>query len=191
VPAGAGDPPAGRPRAERLCWHGGSGDDDGWVQAPIVVGVDGSESSLAALQWAIDQASCTGAALRAVTAWWFPNEPTPFGIIPDIPAPENQLDRVKTKLDEVLQEQVPSWGELRVTTEVIEGPAATVLTEASRHAALLVVGSRGRGLVAEVLLGSVSEYCVRHAACPVVVVRGVAERGGAPARETAPGRTSH
>jgi nucleotide-binding universal stress UspA family protein len=137
----------------------------------IVVGVDGSEHSIEALRWAARQAKVTGARLDVVTAWTFPNEPTPFGIVPDLPLRPEQLAEVEATLREVVGRIVtPAWG-VEVKAEVISGHAAVVLTQASREAALLVVGSRGRGAVAEVLLGSVSEHCVRHASCPVVVIR--------------------
>lgn len=140
----------------------------------IVVGVDGSPPSIEALRWAIQQAASTRANLRAVTAWNFPNDPTPFGVIPELPPAPDQLEQVRNKLDAVVAEVGASRSDVQVRTEVIRGHAPSVLVAAARHADLLVVGSRGRGALAEVLLGSVSEYCVRHAACPVVVVREVA-----------------
>jgi nucleotide-binding universal stress UspA family protein len=141
-------------------------------RSTIVVGVDGSIPSIEALKWAFGQAVLTGAALRVVTAWNFPNEPTPFGIVPEVPTPPDQLDRVEERLREVVAQVVGSSTGLEVETEVIRGRDGSVLVEAARDAELLVVGSRGRSALAEVLLGSVSEYCVRHARCPVVVFRG-------------------
>ena len=78
---------------------------------------------------------------------------------------------MEARLTEAVQAEAPVGASAAVTTEVVPGHAGAVLVEASRRAALLVVGSRGRGRLAEALLGSVSEHCVRHAACPVVVVR--------------------
>lgn len=140
-------------------------------QPTIVVGVDGSAPSIEALQWALRQAGLTGASLRVVTAWTFPDEPTPFGIVPELPAQPDQLAQVQAKLEAVVAETTTGSTGIRVTAEVIRGRAAPVLLEAARAADLLVVGSRGRGGLAEVLLGSVSERCVRHAPCPVVVLR--------------------
>lgn len=140
----------------------------------IVVGVDGSAPSVEALRWAVRQARSTGASLRVVTAWAFPEEPTPFDIVPDVPLPPDQLAQVEARLEAMVGETGARASGLPVTTEVISGHAASVLVEAARHAELLVVGHRGRRALAEVLLGSVSEHCVRHATCPVVVVRAAA-----------------
>ena len=137
----------------------------------IVVGVDGSKPSIEALRWAARQAELTGSDLHVITAWTYPNEPTPFGIVPDVPAHPDQLSEVRTKLQEVVGQALPPSMDVDVDTEVTAGHPASVLVDASRGANLLVVGNRGRGVVAEMLLGSVSEYCVRRASCPVVVVR--------------------
>jgi nucleotide-binding universal stress UspA family protein len=67
-----------------------------------------------------------------------------------------------------------SYPGLAFEAVTVEGEPGTLLVEESRHAALLVVGSRGHSGVASVLLGSVSGHCVHHAACPVVVIRGEA-----------------
>lgn len=141
------------------------------IKQTIVVGVDGSKPSVLALQWAVRQAELTGAAVRAITAWNFPNDPTPFGIVPDIPPPQDQVDKVRARLEEVVAGSVPASSDVEVRAEVITGHAASILVEAASDAELLVVGNRGRGAVAEALLGSVSEHCVRHSACPVVVLR--------------------
>jgi nucleotide-binding universal stress UspA family protein len=145
------------------------------AKLPVVVGVDGSPPAIDALRWAVAQAEQTGAPVRAVTAWTFPDEPTPFGIVPDLPPRPDQLALVRAKLEAVVAEAARTACIL-VQAEVIRGRAAAVLVESARDAALLVVGSRGRGALAEALLGSVSEYCVRHAPCPVVVVRGAVQR---------------
>ena len=138
----------------------------------IVVGVDGSEPSIDALRWAARQAAVTGAALHVVTAWTFPNEPTPFEVVPDLPVRPEQLSKVESKLTELIGRVVPATSGVEATARVVTGRASEVLIEESRHARLLVVGNRGRGAFAKALLGSVSERCVRHASCPVVVVHG-------------------
>jgi nucleotide-binding universal stress UspA family protein len=109
--------------------------------------------------------------LRVVTAWCFPEHPAPFGIVPDIPVPAGELDVVHGRLDDLTRGVVGEVDGLDVRTRVIAGDAVSVLLEAAGGAQLLVVGSRGRGAFAGMLLGSVSDHCVRHAACPVVVVR--------------------
>jgi nucleotide-binding universal stress UspA family protein len=137
----------------------------------IVVGVDGSDSSLRALSWAARQAELTGFLLQAVTVWSYPDQPTPFGIVPDLRQPGRAVSEARRRLEEVTaaERSHHHLGELR--TDVVDGAPAAVLVEAARGAELLVVGSRGRGALMGMLLGSVSEHCVRYAPCPVVVVR--------------------
>jgi len=136
----------------------------------IVVGVDGSGPSTDALEWAARQAELTGARLEVLTAWAFAEEPTPFGIVPPVLPAGDPLAEAQADLDQLVvvvrqRHHLPD-----VRADVVRGHAADVLLEAAHGAALLVVGSRGRGAIAGMLLGSVSEHCVRHAACPVVVV---------------------
>jgi nucleotide-binding universal stress UspA family protein len=134
----------------------------------IVVGVDGSEPSKRALRWAADQAKLVGAELEAVTAWEYP--PT-LGWAPPYPSDFDPDKDARRALQETADAVLgPDHGVgLRIT--VTEGHPAFVLTEAAKGAELLVVGSRGHGAFAGMLLGSVSEYCASHASCPVVVVR--------------------
>jgi len=137
----------------------------------IVVGVDGSEPSIRALQWAARQAEWSGATLEVLTAWTFPEHPAPLGIVVHVPWPDELIAEARVKLDEVIGDALPNIDPQRVIARVIRGSSVRVLLDAARDAELLVVGSRGRGAMAELLLGSVSEHCVRHAGCPVVVVR--------------------
>ncbi|MEV6940785.1 universal stress protein [Streptomyces sp. NPDC051172] len=138
------------------------------VSSPlIVVGVDGSEASRAALRWAARQAGLTGAELRPVQAWRLPptyGMPTDYS---DVDFEKQARENLRRTLDETLGEHpgVP------VAPQVVEGHPAAVLTEAARNADLLVVGSHGHGAFAGMLLGSVSHHCVHHATCPVTVVR--------------------
>jgi nucleotide-binding universal stress UspA family protein len=138
-----------------------------------VAGVDGSPSSLAALRWAVQQARLTGATVDAVIAWHYPVLAVPVG-----PAPAAILDTAdfEKAADEVLTDAisaaVESSSDVRVNAQVKEGNAAQVLLDAAAGADLLVVGSRGHGGFAEALLGSVSQHCVHHAPCAVVIVRG-------------------
>jgi nucleotide-binding universal stress UspA family protein len=147
---------------------------------PIVVGVDGSEDSKNAMRWAARQAELTGATLTAVTAWQLPvsfgtawQMPATYGRSHDFAQEDFAEDARKTlhaAIDEVLGED----RRVSVTPQLVIGHAAQVLIEASREASLLVVGGRGHGGFAGMVLGSVSQHCVSHAACPVVVVRPVA-----------------
>ncbi len=143
------------------------------VNAPgprVVVGVDGSGSSLRALRWALRQAGWMDLPLEVVTAWCFPEHPAPLGVTPDVPWQEELMAQAQTKLEEIVSEVVPDRQRRVVRAKVVRGPAAQVLLAEAQGADLLVVGSRGRGAVQEFLLGSVSERCVRHAGCPVVVI---------------------
>jgi nucleotide-binding universal stress UspA family protein len=136
----------------------------------IVVGVDGSDSSKAALAWAMQQARLTGASLEAVIAWHYPTTyGYPLAVAPISSAAEVAQRVLNTALDEVRQQH--PGGPVAITPKVIEGIAARVLLDESDGADLLVVGSRGYGGFAEALLGSVGQHCVHHATCPVVVVR--------------------
>jgi len=135
----------------------------------IVVGVDGSASSKAALRWAIRQAKLTGAAVQAVTAWRFP---LGYGMAAiDGASVIDYETSAKQILTEALAEVSGLDPEVPVRPLVTEGHAAEVLLKAARGAQLLVVGSRGHGGFTSALLGSVSMYCVLHAHCPVLVMR--------------------
>jgi nucleotide-binding universal stress UspA family protein len=136
----------------------------------VVVGVDGSDPSLRALRWAARQAAVTGSNLEVVTAWTFPEHAAPLGVVPKVPWPDELLAQAQETLDRLLDEVLPDRDKDRVHATVRRGSAAPVLLEAARDADLLVVGSRGRGEFTELVLGSVSDSCARHAGCPVVVV---------------------
>lgn len=135
----------------------------------IVVGVDGSPPSVAALRWAAEQAELTGAAVEVITTWEFP---TSYGWVPAFPPDFDPAADTARQLAETVRIALGERPAVEVRTTVLEGHAALALADASKGAALLVVGSRGHGAFAGMLLGSVSEYCVAHASCPVVVVRG-------------------
>ncbi len=138
----------------------------------IVVGVDGSVGSRAALRWAVAEARLRRAPLEVVSVWQFPVMTTlpAFGAMPP---PENLGGEAESSLLAVLaEEEVTSTEEAPVSTIVAEGSPAAALIEAASDADLLVVGSRGHGGFTGMLLGSVSQHCVGHARCPVVVVRG-------------------
>jgi len=149
----------------------GSGSEpQGDVVKRVVVGVDGSEPSLRALRWAARDAELTGAVLDVITVWTFPEHAAPLGLVVRVPWPEDVMAQARQALDALIERELPGWDSQRVHAQVIRGSAAAVLLEAARDADLLVVGSRGRGAFADLLLGSVSERCVRQAPCPVVVV---------------------
>jgi nucleotide-binding universal stress UspA family protein len=136
----------------------------------IVVGVDGSAGSAAAFAWALRQAEVTGSEVTAVLAysyelWWIDG-----GTDYESKIIEDDALRARSKLDQILAAWVPESSPVAVHPIVVEGHTTTALLEVARDAALLVVGSRGRGVLAGLLLGSVSQRCAERASCPVVVV---------------------
>jgi len=135
------------------------------TRALVVVGVDGSDESIKATKWAADYAAATGATLELVTAWRWPDLYGALASIPNFdPKAEGQALLEKAAADLTLPDE-------QVRLLVVNGFATQVLTAQAATADLLVVGTRGLGGARSVLLGSVSNYCVHHADCPVVVVR--------------------
>ena len=132
----------------------------------IVVGVDGSDSSKAALRWAIRQAKLTGASVDAVTAWRYP---AGYGWTPVASELDFESD-AKRALTEALGEVSGLDPDVPVRPLVAEGNTAEVLLRTAKGADLLVIGSRGHGGLASALIGSVSLNCVLHAHCPVLVL---------------------
>lgn len=133
----------------------------------IVVGVDGSPSSVEALRWAARQAELSGAELHAITAWRLP---TTYGWVPPI-ADFDWASNAGSVLDRSIKEALDDTGTGVVHRHVVEGHAPRVLLQAADDAELVVVGSRGHGEFAGMLLGSVAQHVLAHAPCPVVVVR--------------------
>jgi nucleotide-binding universal stress UspA family protein len=141
-------------------------------QGDVVVGVDGSEGSAHALRWAVDEAASRGARLSVVHGWWTPY-PIPPGGLGLAPADPEQFTAQSQKLlQEMVDDAVTRAGRSPSDLELlpIQEPAAPALLDRARDAALLVVGSRGRGGFTGLLLGSTSQQCVHHATCAVVVV---------------------
>lgn len=141
----------------------------------IVVGVDGSEASVEALRQAQRLAVPLGAEVDAVACWEYPNIYDTYVAV--------GIGGFKERAEELLQEAMTTAfaGERpeNVHTHVVEGLARSVLIDASKEADLLVVGRRGHGGFAGLLLGSVSSACVSHAHCPVLVVQRPAAEGKA------------
>lgn len=134
----------------------------------IVVGLDGSEAASAALAFAVTEARLRGAQVDAVIAWHEPYvAPTMTPVVADPAVFEESAERV---LDRALEGIDQSAEPVKVERRVVHGAAASVLLEAAEGASLLVVGSRGRGGFAGLLLGSVSQQVVHHATCPVVII---------------------
>lgn len=138
----------------------------------IVVGVDGSPASRKALEWAGEEAARHGSEMTVLTAWL--STPPPLaGVSSTLPthgatdARETAKELLMESIGDVLGEDPP----FLVQPQLKEGNAAKVLIDHSEDADLLVVGSRGHGGFAGLLLGSVSQHVAAHARCTVVVVR--------------------
>ncbi len=144
-------------------------DDTGQLER-FVVGIDGSEESLHALRWAADLARAVGATIEVVTAYHY----TPVGVgspwVPVVPMVSEQ--EMRENASEVLDGVVEraSAADVVVERTVAEGGAATRLRDRAEDADLLVVGNRGHGGFAGLLLGSVSRRCLSRPSRPVVVV---------------------
>ncbi len=134
----------------------------------IVVGVDGSDPSKAALAWAIRQGRLTGATVEALIAWIFP---ATYGHPVPVPPSIDFEEVAREVLTLAIADVSSPDDQVTIRPKVVEGIAAQVLLDASAGADLLVVGNRGHGGFIESLLGSVGQHCVHHAKCPVVVVR--------------------
>jgi nucleotide-binding universal stress UspA family protein len=141
-------------------------------QELVVVGVDGSAESVAALAWAARHASAAGARVQALMAWHYPGA---VGGPPMEHAPETVRhqteEQIRATLDKAVAQACPGQ-QPGVETSIGYGHPAKVLIDASTEADLLVVGSHGHGSWTGMLVGSVSIHCVTGAFCPVVVVRG-------------------
>lgn len=137
----------------------------------IVVGVDGSDNARAALEWAFGEARLRKANLHVVTVWTYPYVIATPGAGAAAATLSELEDSAKATLSESIQAVVGAGDpDVRVTTAVTEGPVTRTLLDAAKGADLLVVGSRGRGGFAGLLLGSVSQSVSHHAPCPVVIV---------------------
>ncbi|GAA2690117.1 MULTISPECIES: universal stress protein [Actinosynnema] len=133
----------------------------------IVVGVDGSPASADALRWAVEEAGQRGCSVDAVIVW----QMDPGMVLGPVSGAEALAIDPETTREGYMRLLEAMVAQFDVNKVFMEGEPGRVLVEASRDADLLVVGSRGRGLLREALTGSVSSYCVHHAECPVVVLR--------------------
>jgi nucleotide-binding universal stress UspA family protein len=140
----------------------------------IVVGVDHSDAAKEALRFAAEEAGLRQTTLCAIHAWQFGyiGSSGIEGSVPVLGAAHGEHRRAaEAALETAIRNALPDTDEFEVKCRVLEGAAADVLVAESRDADLLVVGSRGHGGFAQLLLGSVSQQCAHHAECPVVIVR--------------------
>jgi nucleotide-binding universal stress UspA family protein len=138
----------------------------------IVVGIDGSPDSQIALEWAVRQAELTSSTLEVVTTWEWPNT---YGAPFALPAEYDPDADARRVLEEAVAPIHAAHPSVTIRASAVKGPPAPTLVDLSQGADLLVVGSRGHGEFAGMLIGSVSNHCVSHAHCSVVVVRPPAE----------------
>ena len=149
---------------------------------PIVLGIDGSPISISALRWSARYAALTGHSLEVIVVWdWYRS---PGWYTPVLAGLDPQGDATHV-LEKALIDLESEWPDLSIRSRVVEGNPSPVLTEASKSASMLVVGSRGHGEFTGMLLGSVSEYCATHARCPVLVFR-PCERASGPSQQDQP-----
>jgi nucleotide-binding universal stress UspA family protein len=159
----------------------------------VVVGVDGSPGAGEALRWALAEARLRKVPLRVVHAWTYGYAGATaggygnLGFIGSFDSPGADAGNLGRAAEETLEtaigEAVGETTDVEIERQVVEGGAAAVLLDAAAAGDLLVVGSRGHGGFAGLLLGSVSQQCVHHAQCPVVVVR--SSKGDAAGHESA------
>ncbi|KAA5825488.1 universal stress protein [Saccharopolyspora hirsuta] len=152
---------------------------------PLVVGVDGSAASARALRWALVEGRRRGVPVFALEVWEshaVTAGPGPLLMYPNL-APHHVREQHWQNLTRLVHECMGAASSPEVHAELVEGDAAAVLADRSAHAAMLVLGDRGRGRVADAVLGSTALRCIHRARCPVLVVpAGVepeAESGGA------------
>src|SRR5581483_5209332 len=134
------------------------------------VGVDGSEGSLTALKFALDEARARQADVTAICAWHVPRRLYTANFVPMPIEKSDYAEPAKATLRKSLESLNGELAGVEVNAVVREGQAAEVLTDEARGADLLVVGSRGLGGFRGLLLGSVSQQCASHASCPVTIV---------------------
>jgi nucleotide-binding universal stress UspA family protein len=149
--------------------------------AEIIVGIDGSDGSRAALRWAARTAAAGGNRLRAVGAWQYPGRAAIPGGTPPLLDPEGMDEQTCDMVRAVVREELGATAE-QVDVEAGRGPAASVLLAlvAASRAEMLVLGARGLGGFSGLLLGSVSQECVEHSPAPVVILRSDAELSDGP-----------
>jgi nucleotide-binding universal stress UspA family protein len=135
----------------------------------VVVGVDGSDESREALQWAVSLSALAGTPLRVLTAWTYPR----LAILPGGPEPGTREDMEAEALADLVVCVEGTLGAVPpgARLEVVGGPAASAILDAVGPNSVLVLGTRGRGGFTGMLLGSVSRASIEHAPCPVVIVR--------------------
>ncbi|WP_405876486.1 MULTISPECIES: universal stress protein [unclassified Streptomyces] len=150
------------------------------MEQPMVVGTDGSEPSLRAVDWAADEAALRGVPLRVVYAsLWERYEGTALAEDLGRPSEEVLADDIVDSAAGRARRRHP---DLKITAEVLPEEPEYALVREGRYASALVMGSRGRSGLTELLLGSVSLSVAAYAECPVIVLRGSHDNRATPGR---------
>ena len=143
----------------------------------IVVGVDGSEESRAALAWAVEEGRLRQAPVLAIHAWEVPMVPAPTGLVPpsvEVVGDLTELREDAASLVEVMVREIAGdAADVEIRPLMVEDKPVNALLEAAERndAQMIVVGSRGHGGFVSLLIGSTSDQVARHATCPVVIHR--------------------
>jgi nucleotide-binding universal stress UspA family protein len=137
----------------------------------IAVGVDGSDCSEKALGWAVEEAVRRGCTLRVIHAWYHLGQAAGLGLA-TLADPQVLHDSSQAMVERMVGPWREKYPDADITVTLAETAPVTALIEASRTADLVVVGSRGHGGLATLMLGSVSNALAHHSECPVVIVRG-------------------
>ena len=143
----------------------------------ILVAVDGSDSSIEALRRAALIATAIDAPIEAVTTWEYPALLESYYPLEGWSPEEDARQILSTAVEKAFHGSPP----MRLSTKTLHGPAARTLIDESQDAFMLVLGSRGHGGFAGLLLGSVSTTCAQHAHCPVLIMHGPASAADVPA----------
>jgi nucleotide-binding universal stress UspA family protein len=144
------------------------------IRGGIVAGHDGSRHADRALRWAADWARRAGCGLHVVRTWVLSSAPRPESWSPGYVPPMSDFEQAVLGLLETDVRDLELPAEVPVSCHVVHGTPARRLVEVSAHAELLVVSARGRGGFAGLVMGSTTDQVVRHAKCPVVVIRATA-----------------
>ena len=137
----------------------------------IVVGVDSSKPSVAALQWAIQEAKLRNSTLDIVVSWDYPVMATTEPLIVPQPDRDTLVHSAEVTAARMLETAHLDEAGIVYTVHTPEGRPGEELVALAANADLLVVGSHGSSAFKELLMGSVSSYCAHHSTCPVVLVK--------------------
>jgi nucleotide-binding universal stress UspA family protein len=148
--------------------HPRRADRPGVSHGRVVVGVDGSPTSIRALRFALDEAEARHAELRVVHAWTFPAL-TILPAVPDVPTPDQLAADARALIERCL-DKAGGPGDVSVDCAVPQGHTAQALLDAAADCDVVVVGARGIGGFRGLLVGSIADACVSHARLPVIIV---------------------